>query len=166
MRFAKYRNFFTKTNWILFYDKKQTFMKYTLALPKKYTKISLPYLKVWVEALRSGRYQNGTPYLRDAKLNNYSCLGVLVTLQNRLVEYSSKDRTNYFDDFVDEKVIIPDFTSLSITNPCYTVLGKAGDFPMGVVLQYRGKLGGCLQAADSEGLSFKDISDILEKLYE
>jgi hypothetical protein len=78
----------------------------------------------WIEALRSGRYQQGTQYLRQGDW--YCCLGVLCDLYatDEWTQHEGDDITDpywYLDatDTLPEEVV--DWAGLPDENPCVLV---------------------------------------------
>jgi hypothetical protein len=134
--------------------------EYKIVVPKGYRKIKLKDRDIWVEALRSGKYRQGEGMLAELvnKRYNYCCLGLRLKIQGRLVTscglgYDVLDPTRYQPGcYVEE-------------NPDYKILGPVGKFPEGVRVD--GDLGSEKSLAELNdcGYTFKQIADIIERLY-
>jgi len=127
-------------------------MSYTLTKPEGYQKVKLPGLTAWVKALRSGEYEQGYTYL--CQKDKYCCLGVLSKVQGRLV--GGKDGG------------FGNGAGLSRSNPNYSILETCGQLPMWCKVHKQGQEPQCLLAYvnDTLHLTFPEIADILEELYE
>lgn len=130
-----------------------------LFLPPGYTKLPLPGLKKWVAALRSGRYKQGTGYLRDNE-DLYCCLGVLCEVQG--IPYDAAERT-----------YATSISALNPSNPRYSDLSAGGAMPEGVFVEVwiepTGRWGRDRQSLaklNDAGLTFGAIADILEQIWE
>lgn len=55
--------------------------------------------KLWVEALRSGEYEQGRGVLHNYTANTYCCLGVLCRLYD---DMKKKDDADFWFDWMDE----------------------------------------------------------------
>lgn len=51
-----------------------------MAKPKTYKKLPKKFLRKWVNALRSGKFKQGTGALKNEFSNSYCCLGVACVL--------------------------------------------------------------------------------------
>jgi len=110
----------------------------------------------WVEALRSGKYEQGEQYLN--KDNRFCCLGVLCDilpvekniLENNIISYGAyrsitllkKDVMNYTD--ISDHFGRPADFNVTINGNCYQGLSSAND----------------------QGVPFSDIADWIEANYE
>lgn len=133
-------------------------------LPDNYQRMKLGgpvSAKKWANALRSGKYSQGSGCLCDE--DDYCCLGVLCKLQKRPI------RKEYYDSLPS---LIFDSSScqLSKENPAFSSLGDTGNFPSGVaVFQY---VAGdwisrfTLARLNDEGIPFAEIADLIELLWE
>lgn len=132
---------------------------YTLNLPHGFQPIPLPYRDAWISLLRSEEYPQGRGALQ-VKLRSgpfklgYCCLGVLSVVQGRLTP------DGY--DTQDEKTGV----ALKSDNPCFPVIGSCGRLPDGVTVTVKGCDCGSLSSLnDGPRLSFREIAEILEKVY-
>lgn len=122
----------------------------------------------WVEALRSGHYQQGTGNLHSVKDNEhfYCCLGVLCELADmdgvslRKSDYPldsvSVGHTviltyNGYDDFPPREVT--DWAGLESQNPGTTETTTVDGTPMKVTLSW----------LNDNGRTFSEIADIIER---
>lgn len=106
--------------------------------------------KLWVEALRSGKYQQGTGQLRN-EYNRFCCLGVLCNLHAQAHPKIAKRQTNP-ESYLGESWFTPsdviEWAGLAHPNP--RLLYENYDWPLSVL-------------NDREGLSFKRIATLIEK---
>jgi hypothetical protein len=133
---------------------------YKLNLPKGYKRIKLPFFKKWINALESGKFEQGTGYLTTvAKLSHsYCCLGILCKVQDRLM----KNGIGLLADGTDHSST----TTLSPHNPCYSELCGSGDFPDGVYVQSLGRTNTTLaECNDCALLNFTQIAEIVKKIW-
>ena len=134
-------------------------MTYNLILPENFQKVPLPGLTPWLEALRSGDYQQGTQRLA-IKFDNsyrYCCLGLLCTIE----KIPSKYKTNGYVYFNGS------YTELQVGIRQYDVLSSAGALPKGVdvVIVEIGVHYDYLAGLNDNGLTFLQIADILEACF-
>lgn len=126
-------------------------MKYEIEYPENYVKPKMP-AKAWVEALRSGEYQQVKGCLCDG--NAYCCLGVLSKIQGRLTDEGrdGEKGTQY--------ILEPD-------NPLIQYIGSAGEFPLGVevILSHKERIKG-LAGLNDGGFTFSEIATIIEQIWE
>ena len=98
----------------------------------------------WLEALRSGKYEQGTSYLRDGE--SYCCLGVLCEISG-------------LNDWVPTEALAFHYNA-SLTSLPVNVMGwsglKSGD-PL------ISEIGRTLGALNDIGRSFEEIADYIEK---
>lgn len=66
---------------------------WTLEVPEGYEKKPLAILNEWVAALRSGKYKQGTRYLRNCN-DTYCCLGVLLDIEG--VQWEPANQSNAY----------------------------------------------------------------------
>jgi len=125
-------------------------VKYTLHKPEGYQKVALPGLTKWVQALRSGNYQQGTGSLHEN--GQYCCLGVLCETQGRLVGGSDGGETR---------------TRLHVKNPLYATLSGCGSLPYVITVSISGghHYRQLTYLNDTLHLTFPQIADILEEVY-
>jgi hypothetical protein len=112
-----------------------------------------PELKAkWLEALRSGKYKQGTGYLRTFA-DEFCCLGVLADINGEQWQRPGKKtgRTEYFLVDSSDKILPEKFGSLG---PKYDKEIKP---------DYRAKLMMMNDWALGGGNSFDDIADWIEK---
>lgn len=99
-------------------------------------------LQHWIEALRSGKFNQTTGVLKSNS-DGYCCLGVICEIQNIK---SYQDYTSYtfvFEDFIEDKNLIPE-------DHFYDMVGLD---PI--------QLDFLVSANDNHGLSFDEIADLL-----
>lgn len=128
-------------------------MNYTLHTPEGFQKVALPMSDKWLAALRSGEYQQGKEALcEDGK---YCCLGVLSKLQGRLTDGGYDADPLYC-------------SGLSVDNPLRQIICEYGEMPRKCSVSIEGvelpKT--ILSACNDNGLTFLEIADIIEALYE
>ncbi len=134
-------------------------MKYELSLPADYTPEALPGRDLWLEALRSGNYQQGNGQLSVCGCD--CCLGVLCKVQDR-PQVKRNDEYIIFDGHKD---------LLTEINPVYDWLGASGCFPLGVQIRTWADEGGghdvhdSLAGCNDAGLTFLQIAEIIEKVW-
>ncbi len=136
-------------------------MNYTLTLPDNYVPPPLPGGRQWVEALRSGLYQQCTGQLCDG--TGYCCLGVLSKVQGRLIEHDVENATDGSEG---------PFMVLSATNPMRPYLNASGKIPKGVIVEAEHETRGVpkgpareLTSLNDAGLTFPQIADIIEAVW-
>lgn len=96
--------------------------------------------KLWVEALRSGKYEQGRGRLR--RLDNYCCLGVLADVAGCAWSKATDGRWKSERHTFDAPALARDFVGLSQGE------GSFGDT--------------CLTGINDSGKSFSEIADIIE----
>jgi deoxycytidine triphosphate deaminase len=141
---------------------KNKIKEYKIVVPKGYRKIKLKDRDIWLEALRSGKYRQGCSYLANMenKRYQYCCLGIRLKVQGRLnitggVGYDTLDIDRYTSGkFIKE-------------NPDYPTLGELGEFPLGVSVEQLDIPYSYVRLAHLNdcGFTFKQIADIIERLY-
>jgi len=96
----------------------------------------------WVKALRSGKYKQGTTYLRD-KDDNFCCLGVLCEV---------------------EKI-----KAVATTHNCFKYDNNVSRYPGESLVSTLGTIPDSVQTLaslnDIEGLTFDEIADIIQICY-
>jgi hypothetical protein len=128
-------------------------MPYLLHKPDDYQKVTLPGLRPWLQALRSGEYPQGEGRLCNGAL--YCCLGVLSQVQGRLHEHRAPGSESW-----GEGVLAED-------NPLFAILNYEGLLPEGVHVTAHGLTRvNLVSLNDDLHLTFHEIADILEALYE
>jgi len=136
-------------------------MKYEIEFPENYVKPVLPMGKEWVAALRSGKYQQGTQFLRytdeEDKVEKQCCLGVICLLQQRPFKIEGNKTVFDYSD-----------CTLSRENPLYKIFGPVGYFPPGVrVFQEKWDVYYySLSGLNDLGFSFAEIADIIEAIWD
>lgn len=166
--------------------------RYTLVFPPDYKAPTLQLRDKWIEALKSGKYQQGIGVLRNPKTNCYCVLGVYSELQERLQFIPAKEIAEALPPDhaayrVSESLDIditkfgmyyePGYsvngrawggmTTLSPKNPANEVLQSLGIFPKGVVLALDGKnfeIRSISQANDWN-ITFPELASIIEKIW-
>ena len=105
--------------------------------------------KKWIEALRSGEYEQGTRHL--SKDNKYCCLGVLCELavKEGVVKKDINEGVTSYDNKSD---FLPP-----------SVASWADMDNRGYYITYDGSIDGLYWNNDEEGLSFSQIADIIEE---
>ena len=101
--------------------------------------------RLWVEALRSGKYKQGQGVLRSAD-DHYCCLGVLCDLAG--VEWNTGYTGNYHagvGQFATAPFEVTDFVGLA---------NEAGSFGAG---------GDGLATRNDSGATFEEIADLIER---
>lgn len=121
-------------------------------LPEGYEPISLPFFNEWIEALESGKFEQGRGRLFSG--THYCCLGVLSKVQCRLTE-KGRD-TDVGHDMI-----------LHSDNPCFNALGNSGSFPEGVYVERHpsGPKGFALVYMNDTGYSFHEIAEAIKKIW-
>lgn len=113
--------------------------------------------KIWIEALRSGDYKQGTGALRITSENekgetiiNHCCLGVLCNLHKKIMKKKGWDGYNYLgeDCFIPESV--KKWAGLESGNGAF---------------EYKNGESTSLVSLNDEGKSFKQIANIIEKYF-
>jgi hypothetical protein len=130
-------------------------MNYEIKFPKDYTKPKLPGRDKWIEALRSGKYEQGKGKL--CKNGNYCCLGVLCEIQGRPKFNGGRDARVCFDSSKGH---------LSAENPVYNKLNASGFFPEGIKVEFKNGKYGSLADCNDHGLTFDQIADIIEAIWD
>lgn len=116
-------------------------MTYQLTFPESYVKPKLLRRDRWVEALRSGEYQQGPGFLK--RNGRYCCLGVLAEI---------------------ERVLPREIAScLPPIAPQYQELCSCGDFPEGVNVDGDSY---SLACCNDTGLNFHQIAEIICAVWE
>lgn len=133
-------------------------MNYTLHLPENYVKPPLPGRDEWIAALRGGEYQQCQEMLCDGK--GYCCLGVLSKMQGRLkkeiLQWVDGDCSGALDDDNPLHSYLQDFVG-----------SGNGSFPKGVTIADEDNNSAeCLSEANDAGLTFIQIADIIEQVWE
>ena len=98
----------------------------------------------WVEALRSGKYKQGTGELHNKKENTYCCLGVLCAINGIII---NEDNSSLIDRIDDREV-------LGIHTSNGTFLGDDGMFNTSLD-----------SLNDSGNYTFDEIADIIQTIY-
>jgi len=138
----------------------------TIRKPANWKKLPLPFLNKWVTALRSGEFKQGKSLLKTGN-DEYCCLGVLSHIQGRL--------TKNLNGWVDCPISPSSYRGVGKLlgdNPCIIAgLNPLGEFPPSIWLERRNKDGSnavfkSLAYANDCGVSFAEIADILETLYQ
>lgn len=128
----------------------------TVELPDGFKPERLPSFNKWVNALESGEFPQTKEVLCKLDDNNnplgYCCLGVLSRIQGRLSSNGSD--TGYSCT-----------QTLSISNPCYSVIGQSGDFPEGVTVYYKGKQKDDLADLNDSGAKFATVAKLIRVLW-
>lgn len=131
---------------------------YRINFPEGYQKPALPGRDLWLEALRSGTYKQGT----DALLLNgcYCCLGVLCDIQGR--PRHGGPRQIGFDN---------DFDVINTDNPSYESLASTGDFPESVevfvtIEDNEEETVTNLAACNDSNLTFPQIADLIGQIWD
>ncbi len=138
-------------------------MNYTLTLPDNYVPPPLPGGKQWVEALRSGLYQQCTGQLCDG--TGYCCLGVLSKVQGRLTPRQDLPLSQSKDGSVGSSNGA--FLILAEDNPLFPALRGSGMFPSAgikVTIEANDKPRE-LSGLNDAGLTFPQIADIIEAVW-
>jgi hypothetical protein len=125
-----------------------------------YKRIKLPLKRKWLTALRSDDFKQGQRLLCNSA-KEYCCLGVLSKLQGRLTE-DGKDGI-----IIEHGENIAPRNVLGDDNPMRSVLKAIGVFPDGVSVKIISKMleKRDLAALNDEGVSFKDIADIIHAIW-
>jgi hypothetical protein len=103
--------------------------------------------KLWVKALRSGKYKQTQHTLRDGRKNAYCCLGVLCEVHNQTVGGRWKSNGDYYDTAGILPVEVMEWAGLYDDNP---------------VVPY-GKIKETLAGLNDLGRDFNFIADKIEK---
>ena len=116
--------------------------------------------KLWIEALRSGEYQQAQGALRTAD-NKFCCLGVLCNLhaqKNPKKARKETDPTMYFgrDDILPSQVA--DWAGLKTSNPTVTGIGTHNGGYIPTLAELNDGL-----YKDGKIHNFQEIADIIEK---
>lgn len=134
--------------------------------PDNWKKIPLPYIRAWTTALRSGEFKQGAGLLKSDL--RYCCLGVLSHIQGRLAETNPNHWTDGASPGDHRSV-----GSLLEDNPCVLAgLKPDGAFPVGIWIERRAEFGGgsatfgSLACANDAGVSFADIANAIDALYQ
>lgn len=132
--------------------------------------INKELVKLWVEALRSGKYKQGRKALRD-KHNKYCCLGVLCDISKKDLKISWKEVTE--DDvysFKDSYGVLPDVMLGYLGLDCNNVLIKTSNSKIPIdkmekigIPGYNKKYISLITLNDRYKLSFEQIADIIEE---
>src|SRR5882672_10133756 len=130
---------------------------YRIEFSNAYVKPLLPGRDLWLAALRSGTYKQGT----DALLLNgcYCCLGVLCDIQGR-PRHGGPLQIGFDNDF----------DVINTDNPLYDHLTSTGDFPEGVSVSVRiedneEETVTNLAACNDSNLTFPQIADLIEAVW-
>ncbi len=142
-------------------------MDYELILPVGYLPKPLPGRDIWVAALRSGTYKQGSGMLTHKDCD--CCLGVLCKLQGRpSAPYASDDHTGIEDSVSYDG----DNTCLGDANPLQPFLDDTGMLPSEVSVRMpdteeeRGfSIYYTLTECNDNGLTFAQIADIIEAVW-
>ena len=111
----------------------------------------LELLNKWVDALRSGGYQQGKHRLRSGEKGNYRycCLGVLCDITD----------PNDWDDFGAWR---GSYDNLPVTNPLYVIISR-GDWQIDPPVERNNMVYHNLTSInDYASLTFSEIADIIE----
>lgn len=130
---------------------------YTLNLPPNYIKPKLPGGKAWVNELRNGGLQqteSDLAIVQDDEQMAYCCLGVLCKLQGRLREVDGVFRDDMSAYFLQED------------NELEPIIGRQGYFRFGVEITVEGFDVISLADCNDSGLTFLQIADIIEAVWE
>lgn len=117
-------------------------------------------LKLWVKALRSGKYKQGRLSLRTSQIKAYCCLGVACAVFKKETKKGKwKD-----DRFVIEDGTNIDVGSDSLPNSVINFFGLLDSDP-GLLLG-NGLEATAVTCNDDLRLDFKEIADAIERTYE
>lgn len=128
---------------------------YSIAFPENYEKPILPGREEWCAALRSGNYKQGDCSFCDNEF--YSALGVLLDVSN--VPFQKFQETKIYQ--VGEKSCVACLPEKNQWNLPYF-----GSFPDGVEVLFEGEKMGDIEDCNDMGLSFAEIADIIESVWE
>lgn len=110
--------------------------------------------KLWVDALRSGEYKQGTDQLRHPVQSGgyaYCCLGVLCDLYREYHSEARRDRTEFIADEEAESFLLPqavmDWAEVSLACP----------------IVVRGGVAEGLADINDGGAEFQEIANLIEK---
>jgi len=137
---------------------------FRITIPDGYARKPLPFFAEWIEALSSGLYKQGhcSLYKRSEIFGeSYCCLGVLSAVQHRLDKFALLDGA-----FRDDGTTLG---SLAADNPCFSQLNRYGRFPSEILVEnLQVPSGGraiSLANLNDLGLTFKEISDVIKKVW-
>lgn len=125
-------------------------MNHKLHLPENYKKIGFPGLNGWLYALRSGIYDQGKYRLHCPIGDRYCCLGILSKIQGRLENDADAGTSNF---------------TLDASNPVHSLATHLPD-DVYVIIQGCSAMLTTMADLNDEGLTFKEIADILEQTYD
>lgn len=141
-------------------------MEYKLILPENYKKPALPVRDAWLADLRNppANVKQGTGRLRKQIDDVFydCCLGRLSCLQGRLTAFE----THWADSDKNTHGV------LSLDNPAFKALGSNGEMPRSVYVELGDLQSGdlvkynVLSALNDRGLSFNQIADIIEAIWD
>ena len=138
--------------------------KYQMIFPEGYVKPLLPKGKLWVAALRSGNFSQGTSFLCTSKKgqDRHCCLGVWCEVN----QYpKDKNATYPIDGFM-----VPGHVTLANRLPDDSSLLSNGYFPDGVSCVMGGdhsiSIYSFFSLNDEFGFTFKEIADVAEEIFE
>lgn len=137
----------------------------TFVIPANYQKKPLLNCSNWVNALRSGEYNQGKTALcaiRDS-VEYYCCLGVACSLIDKTPIVEGYDCSSGVNE--QRKIFFGRPSSLSSNCPLFESLGALGYFPKEINLY--SNFGYCLATLnDSLNFTFKQIADVIELIWE
>lgn len=111
----------------------------------RFKRMNAQIKKMWVDALRSGKFKQGHGTLYNSYRNEYCCLGVLQTLVEPENKYGRRDRTGWHLNFP--------------TASCLKTAGLGRH-------RFGDETGICVKLADMNDASeksFKEIADFIEQ---
>lgn len=107
--------------------------------------------KLWIDALRSGKYEQGYGQLCDN--GKYCCLGVLVDIaisHDSFNDGFKSKRDDYWKKLDRLPVSVADWAGLEETDPCL----REGD-----IWEYEGRASNL----NDDGVDFDEIADLIER---
>jgi len=106
--------------------------------------------KQWIEALRSGDYEQGDGYLRTDR-DEFCCLGVLCDIHHKAIKIAPSIRGSYYHYF-DSECFIPQ-----------EIIKWSGILNYSPHLIYKNKSENLTTLNDLKGLTFNQIADLIEE---
>lgn len=130
-------------------------LRYKIKFSDDFSRKELPGKRVWVKALRSGKYKQGTNALCSID-HRYCCLGVLSKVQGRLVEKNSV----FMDGPLYHRIFLaPD-------NPLNSIIDNDGGFPSGFRVVTTNKfVADNLASMNDCGYTFRQIANVIDKAF-
>jgi hypothetical protein len=114
----------------------------------------------WLEALRSGKYQQGSCYLRDG--DKYCCLGVLCEVLGVPSTPIRDDGSCTIYDH-EENVHLYDGSKSYLSISTAERAGLSTNGELGEAFEYKGGMFDSLVGLNDCGVSFAEIADIIEE---